>query len=248
MSDKKLVLVKSDYLKNIFGNIDFIEQGRSNDVVGTLINKNDKGKCSVEFGIAGKLNNIILSGIPSEEVTTPIKYQISIDIRSLIDIFSMESNKNFYIFNITNPSMEIRESVFSEPSLYDPIYYEKNIVGTVRDLSISKCEKYRDIIRDEMIKFKVMWAPTSQYVKITFMHTDLDEIETDEFDCQYEVSILYDYAVVYRMMVDKIEEVEGFKNTWIMYKNTELDGCVMFRLQAMPFEGIKVAILKICTK
>lgn len=246
MTDKKLVLVKSDYLKSIFRNIDFIEQGNSNDIVGTLIDKNDRGNCSVEFGIVGKLNNIILSGIPSEEVTIPIRNQISIDIRSLIDIFSMESNKNFYIFNITNPSMEIREPVFPEPSLYDPAYYEKNIVGTVRDLSIAKCEKYKDIIKDEMMKYKVPYTHTNQYIMIEFMHTGLDEIESDEFDCQYEISILYDYAIVYRMMVDKIEKVD--KYGWIMYKNTDIDGCVMFRLHAMPFDKVKVNIAKNCIK
>ena len=154
MANKQLVLVKSDYLKKIFKNIDFIEKGNSSDVIGTLINKNDKGGYSVEFGIEGMLNNIILSGIPSEAVTIPAKYQISIDIRSIIDIFSMESNKNFYIFSITNRSIEIRESVFPDPSMYDPRYYEKNIIGTVRDLSLDKCNKYKDIIRGEMLKFK----------------------------------------------------------------------------------------------
>lgn len=248
MTNKKLVLVKSEYLKSIFGDIDFIEQGNGNNIIGTLIHESDKGKCSVEFGIAGKLNNIILSGIPSEEVTTPVKDQMSIDIRSLIEIFSMESNKNFHIFSIRQ-NIDIRESVFPDPSLYYPDYYDKNIVGTVKDLSIAKCEKYKDIIRDEMMKFKVMCAPNSQYIQITFMHTGLDEIESDEYDCKYEVNILYDYAVVYRIVVDKIEEIEGFKDrAWIMYKNTDVDGCVMFRLHAMPFECVKVAILKICTK
>ena len=246
MANKQLVLVKSDYLKKIFKNIDFIEKGNSSDVIGTLINKNDKGGYSVEFGIEGMLNNIILSGIPSEAVTIPAKYQISIDIRSIIDIFSMESNKNFYIFSITNRSIEIRESVFPDPSMYDYRYYEKNIIGTVRDLSLGKCNKYEDIIRGEMLKFKPMNAPNSQYVNITFMHTGLDEIESDEFDCQYEVSILYDYSLVYRMVVDKIEEVEGFKNSWILYKNTDIDGCVMFRLHAMPFDKVRVNILKKC--
>lgn len=224
MTNKKLVLVKSEYLKSIFGDIDFIEQGNGNNIIGTLIHENDKGKCSVEFGIAGKLNNIILSGIPSEEVTIPKRGpKISIQIDSFISLFPSIDNCN--IFRILNSDFEI----------------EYNAYGCITDKQI--LDKYESYINAVEI---MLGKNLNQFVLIDFMHNDLDmDIDSRYF---YEIIISIKKYVIYKIPVDKVEkcnEAGAGLYEYNVFKNTADDGVIMFRLRATPVSDLNIEINKI---
>ena len=224
MTNKKLVLVKSEYLKSIFGDIDFIEQGNGNNIIGTLIHESDKGKCSVEFGIAGKLNNIILCGIPSEEVTIPKRGpKISIQIDSFISLFPSIDNCN--IFRILNSDFEI----------------EYNTYGCIADKQI--LDKYESYINAVEI---MLGKNLNQFVLIDFMHNDLDmDIDSRYF---YEIIISIKKYVIYKIPVDKVEkcnEAGAGLYEYNVFKNTADDGVIMFRLRATPVSDLNIEINKI---
>ena len=224
MTNKKLVLVKSEYLKSIFGNIDFIEQGNGNNIIGTLIHESDKGKCSVEFGIAGKLNNIILSGIPFYEVTIPKRGpKISIQIDSFMSLFPSIDNCN--IFRILNSDFEV--------------VYDNN--GCITDKQIlDEYESHMNSVETMLGKNR------NQFILIDFMHTDLD-MDTDP-KYFYEIVISIKKYIIYKIPADRVEkcnEAGCGLYEYNVFKDTADDGLIMFRLRATPVSDLNIEINKI---